>query len=103
MLATLSQCHSQQFEDNPPPPFYLLNSSWYDRSYLDEKNEQKKTTSGKLKTVLGYAGQSKGIRQILWERGLWKNGMKAKLPSDDLEYPHMSAQDVLTNCQDSRE
>ena len=29
--------------------------------------------------------------------------MKAKLPLDDLEYPHMSAQDVLAKCQDSRE
>ena len=28
--------------------------------------------------------------------------MKAKFPSDDLEYPHMSAQDVLANCQDFR-
>ena len=26
--------------------------------------------------------------------------MKANLPSDYLEYPHMSAQDVLANCQD---
>ena len=64
---------------------------------------EKKTTSGKLKTVLGYAGQANGIIQILWERGLWEDGMKAKLPSDDLEYPHMSAQDVLANCQDFRE
>ena len=29
--------------------------------------------------------------------------MKAKFPSDDLEKPHMSAQDVLVNCQDFRE
>ena len=29
--------------------------------------------------------------------------MKAKLPSDDLEYPHMSAQDVLANFQDFRQ
>ena len=54
-------------EDNPPPPFYLLNAPWYDRPDLDEKNEQNKTTSGKLKTVLGYAGQAKVIRHILWE------------------------------------
>ena len=90
-------------EDNLPPPFYFLNSPWYDRPELDEKNEQKKTTSGKLKNVLGYAGQAKGIRHILWERGLWEDGMKAKLPSDDLEYPHTSAQDLLANFQDFRE
>ena len=48
-------------KDNPPPPFYFLNSPWYARPELDEKNEQKKTTSGKLKTVLRYAGQEKGI------------------------------------------
>ena len=58
-------------EDNTSPPFYFLNSPWYNRTDLDEKNEQKKMTSGKLKTVLGYARQAKGTRQILWDRGLW--------------------------------
>ena len=29
--------------------------------------------------------------------------MKVKFPSDDLEYPHMSAQDVLVNCEYFRE
>ena len=89
-------------EDNPPPPFYFLNSPWYDKPDLDKNNEQKKTTSSNLKTVLGYAGQAKGIRQILWELGPWEDGIKAKLPSDDLEYLHMSAQDVLAYCQDFR-
>ena len=73
-----------EVEDNPSPPCYFLNSLWYDRPNLDENNEQKKTTSEKLKTVLGYVGQAKGIRQILWEQFLWEYVMKAKLPSDDL-------------------
>ena len=49
-------------KDNPPPPFYFLNYSWYDRPDLDKKNDQKKTKSGKLKNVIGYEGQAKGIR-----------------------------------------
>ena len=54
-------------EDIPLPPFYFLNSLCYDRPNLDENNEQNKTTSGKLKNILGYAGKAKGIRQILWK------------------------------------
>ena len=46
-------------EDIPTPPFYFLNSPWYDRPEIDEKNEQKKTTSGKLKLLWGTQGKQK--------------------------------------------
>ena len=90
-------------EDHPPPPFYTLNAPLSDHPDLDENNKQRTTKVGKLKTILGYAGKAKGVKQVLWERGLWKPGMRAKLSSDHSEYPEMSAYDVLGNCRDFRE
>ena len=52
---------------------------------------------------MGGVELSKGVKQILWERGLWKDGMKAKLGSEDKDYPELSANDVLANCQDVKE
>ena len=59
------------------------------------------TKKGHPKMILGYTDQVKGIKQILWERGLWKEGMRSKLDSEDPNYPELSAKDVLANCQDS--
>ena len=58
---------------------------------------------GKLKTIVGYAGKAKGAKQILWERGMWVTAMKFKFAFDNSEYPTMSAQDVLSNCEDFKE
>ena len=90
-------------EEHPPPPFYSLYAPWSDQPDLDQNNEQRKTKGGKLKTIVGYAGKAKGVKQILWERGLWVTGMKAKLASDHSQYPFMSAQDVIANCEDFKE
>merc|ERR1712032_1160351 len=65
-----------------PPPFYAL------------------TKSGKPKKKYGYAGVGKGIKQVLWERGLWKEGMVKCLEEDHEFYPELSASYVLANCDD---
>ena len=90
-------------EDNPPPPFYALDTPWDQTPDVDADGIQRKTKGGVLKFRMGYAGSAKGVKQILWERGLWKAGMKAKLASEDKDYPELSANDVLANCQDFKE
>ena len=65
---------------------------------------QKQTPKTKqLKWIFGYAEKAKGMKQILWERGMWVKGMKAKLADDHPDYPELSAQHVLENCEDFRE
>ena len=43
------------------------------------------------------------MKQILWEQGMWVKRMKAKLVDDHPDYPELSAQHVLGNCEDFRE
>ena len=62
--------------------------------------------------VKGFEGQNKGILQILYERGLYVEGMRGKqeqakkdklemnLQSDKLLPPHLDAHAVLANCPD---
>ena len=47
---------------------------------------------------LGYTSKAKGIAQVLWERGLWVNKMKLKLPTYHKDYPYLSVLHVLVNC-----
>ena len=100
-----TQCMSFGNADtHPAPPFYALKAPHSTIPDVDPVSGKQKTTKGgKPKVIQGYAGQAKGIKQILWERGLWQEGMKAKLDSDHPNYPDMSAQDVLANCEDVRE
>ena len=90
-------------EDNPPPPFYASATPWDETPDVDTQGRQRKTKGGTLKFHMGYAGLSNDVKQVLWERGLWKDGMKAKLDSEDKDYPKLSANDVLANCQDFKE
>lgn len=39
---------------------------------------------------------------MFWERGLWINGMRKKLPHDHLDYPELDATHTLANCDDFR-
>ena len=50
--------------------------------------------------IVGYAGVGKGIKQVLWERGLWKDGMALRLDDDHPDYPKLSACYVLSQCTD---
>ena len=45
----------------------------------------------------GYVDKPKGKKQVLWERGWWKEGMVNKLKEDD---GRLSAHHVLANCWD---
>ena len=90
-------------ETNPPPPFYALKDPHHNTTDLDEQGKPKMTKKGHPKVILGYTNQAKGINQILWERCLWKEGMRSKLDSEDPTYPELIAKDVLANCQDFRE
>jgi len=49
--------------------------------------------------VRGYSGKSKGIKQVLWERGLWVDGMTLKR-SDKKPTAMMCASEVLSQCAD---
>ena len=65
---------------NPPPPFYASNAPHATIPDVDPVSGNQKTTKGgKAKMIEGYAGQAKGIKQILWECGLWREGMKTKV------------------------
>ena len=86
--------------DNPPPPFNDLKIPYHNTPVLDKDSNQMTNKKGKFKWISGYLGKTKGIKQILWERGLLKDCMKAKLDHNDLNYPELSAQDVLANCED---
>jgi len=87
-------------EMEPPPPFYALNAPYKDTPILDRDGNQALTKSGKPKKKYGYAGVGKGIKQVLWERGLWKEGMVKCLEEDHEFYPELSASYVLANCDD---
>eukprot|EP00732_Lithocolla_globosa_P002327 Lithocolla_globosa_v1_NODE_1497_length_2534_cov_3.916935.p1 type:complete len:306 gc:universal NODE_1497_length_2534_cov_3.916935:1441-524(-) len=46
----------------------------------------------------GYIGKAKGKRQVIWERGLWKDWMTA----GNID-PNMNLDRILSNCRDFRE
>jgi hypothetical protein len=60
--------------------------------------------------IAGYVGQAKGIQQVLWERGLWKDKMVMSLSSYELNKrivarkevpdPDLNADEVLGLCAD---
>ena len=66
-----------------------MDALFVDTQVLDSKGQPMKTKSGKLKVKEGFAGKAKGIAQIKWERGLWKEEMKMKLDVDHPDYPNL--------------
>ena len=52
---------ARESHDQDPPPFYLPATLPPER----------------------YVGQAKGKKQIVWERGFWKDGMVEKVDDDD--------------------
>ena len=48
-----------------------------------------------------YLGEVKGMKHILWERGLWVPGMVEKIPEENLfREQSMSMRHVLSQCED---
>ena len=122
------------FEDGSPPPFQDLSVPPYDREMTpDEKIEalekmrkrrvQKQKKSGQIAgddvvdvqptfNVTGYVGKNKGIFQILYERGLYKEKMKGRQTDTVKERyemngesrlivtPDLDAHAVLNGCTD---
>ena len=48
--------------------------------------------------VEGLDGKKKGLKQVLWERGLWKDGMVLKVNLDDEHSQDMCIQTTLHKC-----
>lgn len=72
------------FQPSDPPPFY--------------KPELRREE---------YVGKAKGMKQILWERGLWMSGMtrngKSCKKGVITENPSLSMENVLTQCLDFKQ
>ena len=63
------------FQAGDPPPFYDLTAP--------EKDTAGTTKKGKDKIIEGFVGKPKGLKQILWERGLYHDKMVLKVGADD--------------------
>lgn len=50
------------FQPNDPPPWWKL---------MLHQGTFKSGTDGTTKTISGYIGKPKGLKQILWERGMY--------------------------------
>ena len=87
--------------NTPPPPFFKLDAPYIDTPILDKDGKQQYTKKEKkVRMTTGYGGVGKGIKQILWERGLWEDDMVQKLKDDHPDYPELSATYVLSQCTD---
>lgn len=93
------------FQVGDPPPFYDLDAP---AKSAKKGRKVRVCTGGKGRgkrykeldePIVGYEGKPKGVRQVLWERGLWQEGMTGSAePSSG-----MNVNTVLGNCPDFRE
>jgi hypothetical protein len=89
-------------------PHFEPNAPLYDRVKTDSKGRvvyKKKgdTVTTEHQTEEGYVGKAKGMKQVLWERGLWKEDMIGVVdPEKDKQgRDHdLSMQHVLNACYD---
>ena len=69
------------FQPGDPPPFYEPDAPEFDtyREVEDEKGERG------VKLFRGNVGKPKGKKQVLWEGGLWKTGLRCgpKVPRNE--------------------
>ena len=78
-----------------PPPFYTLNAARDDCANLDKKGKEVKNKKDEVVVVEGWAGKAKGLKQVLWERILWKDGMVLKVNPEDESSHDMCIQTTL--------
>ena len=69
------------FKEGDPPPFFDLSAPPED--ILDSNNNVLKE---------GYIGKPKGLKQVLWERGLWEDGLDV-----DRARPKLAASEDFVN------
>jgi hypothetical protein len=88
-----------------PPPWYQLDAPLVDEiaGTKEVKSDSKKggpsTVTLEDKISPGYVGKPKGIKQILWERGLWVDGMTRHGPKGT-DTSVASAEAALSKCPD---
>ena len=93
-----------KIENSPLPPFYELNAPLKDFNVTKSDGTPSLTSKTKQQRIKkGYAGTAKGMKQVLWERGLYIDGMKADFDYDHPSYSTLSAKSVLHSCQDFKE
>lgn len=95
-----------------PPPFYHLDALCYDIMMTDAQlhahNEslvaEGKNTVESARHREGFLGSPKGLKQVLWERGLWDDRMIAKVKEGDRRGRAVGgpecASSVLAACPD---
>ena len=94
----------QSSENDPMPPFYNLIAPLEDCLITNSDGTPSLTaTTKKQRKINGFAGTAKGMKQVLWERGLYVEGMKADFDFDHPNYSTLSAKVVLHSCEDFRE
>ena len=81
------ETQSFYFKESDPPPWYKPNAP---------KRDRVEPITGKV-LEQGYVDKPKGKKQVLWERGWWKEGMVNKLEEDDGRDMSLSAHHVLAN------
>ena len=97
------------FFNNPlMGPLYDPNAPMLDTPYTPE--EVKRNPRDPSTKPNGWLGKAKGIKQVLWERCLWKDGMKCKMSAKEklkclMENRELRTQDLdmdytLSNCFD---
>ena len=64
----LGEVQSMSFGPSDPPPFYDLAAPPKDKKIVKR---------GKRELKEGYVGKAKGMKQVLWERGWYVDGMSS--------------------------
>ena len=82
------------FRVGDPPPWYKPDAPPHDRATGKRDRDSKEVIEE------GYIGKPKGMKQVLLERGLWKEGMKKRLEDDDEAGTSLSMHHVLFECWD---
>ena len=80
---TVGQVQSLVFRPRDAPPWYAPTTP--------EQDKEETQPDGTKKTIPGYMGKPKGLKQVLWERGLW----------DPLKPPKVDqAREIIAACFD---